>query len=213
VELRSEPLPRGWDTEELGERVRGAFACSTGIKLLREPATFTDNLSQFLECADSVERYIQRRVRDRDVSAELLQDVSILLLGHTGAPPAGQTFEAWCHGIARNVVAHHFRSQRRQAALLNRAEPEGHTLLAQPPVDPEHIFATRELLDQMFANVDERSRRLMIERYLMGRSADELAEQADQSASAVRMKLMRVRGAVLKIRPKADSSADSGTSE
>ena len=180
---------------------------------LREPATFTDNFSQFLECADSIERYIQRRVRDRDVSAELLQDVSILLLGHAGAPPSGQTFDAWCHGIARNVVAHHFRKQRRQAALLNRAEPEGHTLLAQAPHDPEHIFATRELLHQMLAKVDERSRRLMIERYLMGRSADELAAQGEQSASAMRMKLMRVRGAVLKSRAKADSSVDTGTSE
>ena len=180
---------------------------------MREPATFTDKFSQFLRCAESIERYIHRRVRDREISAELLQDVSILLLGHRGAPPSGQTFDAWCHGIARNVVAHYFRKQRRQVALLNRAEPEGHTLLAQAPHDPEHIFATRELLDKMFANVDERSRRLMIERYLMGRSADELAEQAEQSPSAVRMKLMRVRGAVLKVRPKADSYADSDTSE
>lgn len=180
---------------------------------MREPATFTDNFDKFLACADSIERYIRRRVRDREVSAELLQDVSILLLGNTSEPPPGQTFSNWCHGIARNVVAHHFRKQRRQAALLNRAEPEGHLLLAQGPHDPEHIFATRELLDQLLANVDERSRRLMIERYLMGRSADELAEQADQSPSAMRMRLMRVRGAVLKFRSKADSPANTGSSE
>jgi hypothetical protein len=100
-----------------------------------------------------------------------------------------------CRGIARNVLAHHFRTQRRQVALLSRAEPEGHTLLAQAPHDPEHTFATRELLTRIFDNFDERSRGLMIERYLMGRSADEIAKQAAQSPTSVRMKLMRVRGA------------------
>ncbi len=175
--------------------------------------SFTDNYRQFLECAGAIERYIRRRVRDRDQAAELLQEVSILLLAHTGAPPAGQDFGAWCHGIARNVVAHHFRAQRRQAALLNRAEPEGHRLLAQAPYDPEHIFATRELLDQLFRGVDDHSRRLMIERYLMGRSADELAAQASQSPSAVRMKLMRVRGAVRKLRPSGNFRTNTDTSE
>ena len=67
-------------------------------QVLSEPASFRDNYSRFLECAESIERYIQRRVRDRDQAAELLQDVSILLLAHTGAPPAGQSFDAWCHG-------------------------------------------------------------------------------------------------------------------
>ncbi len=180
---------------------------------MNQPVSFTDNYRQFLQCAEAIERYIQRRVRDRDQAAELLQDVSILLLAHPGAPPAGQTFDAWCHGIARNVVAHHFRKQRRQAALLNRAEPDGHLLLAQAPHDPEHILATRELLGQLFAGVDERSRRLMVERYLMGRSADELAEQTAQSPSAMRMRLMRVRGAVRRVRSNGDFPVDTGTSE
>lgn len=172
-----------------------------------------DNFSQFLDCADSIARYIRRRVKSDDEAAELFQDVSILLLSNLGEPPAGQTFDAWCRGIARNVLAHHFRTQRRQASLLNRAEPEGHTLLAQAPRDPEHTFATRELLTRLLADIDERSRRLLVERYLMGRSADELADQAEQSPTSVRMKLMRLRGAVRKGRPKADSSTDTGNSE
>jgi RNA polymerase sigma factor (sigma-70 family) len=180
---------------------------------LRDPAIISDNFSQFLGCAKSISRYIRRRVKDREVAAELFQDVSILLLAHTDSAPSGQSFEHWCRGIARNVLAHYFRTQRRQAALLNRAEPEGHTLLAQAPRDPEHTFATRELLARIFDNVDERSRRLMIERYLMGRSADEIAKQADQSPSSVRMKLMRVRGAVRSGRPKADSWIDGGNSD
>jgi RNA polymerase sigma-70 factor (ECF subfamily) len=180
---------------------------------LREPANLHDNFAQFLGCADSIARYIRRRVKNDDEAAELFQEVSILLLGHLGHPPLGQTFDAWCRGIARNVLAHHFRAQRRQASLLNRAAPEAHSLLAQAPHDPEHTFATRELLTRLFADIDERSRRLLIDRYLMGRSADEIAEQADQSPTSVRMKLMRVRGAVLKSRPKADSWADSGNSE
>jgi RNA polymerase sigma-70 factor, ECF subfamily len=180
---------------------------------LREPPNISDNFSQFLDCADAIARYIRRRVRDDDEAAELFQEVSILLLGPLGEPPTGQNFDAWCRGVARNVLAHHFRKQRRQASLLNRAEPEGHTLLAQAPHDPEHAFATRELLTRLFADIDERSRGLMIERYLMGRSADEIAAEAEQSPSSVRMKLMRVRGAVRKGGRTADFGVDSGNSE
>jgi RNA polymerase sigma factor (sigma-70 family) len=179
--------------------------------VVREHTHIHDNFSQFLDCADAVARYIRRRVRDQDLAAELFQEVSILLLGPLSEPPIGQAFDAWCRGIARNVVAHHFRKQRRQASLLNRAEPEGHTLLAQAPHDPEHSFATRELLTHLFADIDERSRRLMVERYLIGRSADEIAVQAEQSPSSVRMKLMRVRGAVRKGSLKGGSWADDGS--
>jgi RNA polymerase sigma factor (sigma-70 family) len=177
--------------------------------MLREPSSVTHNFSQFMECAASIGRYIRRRVRDRDEAAELFQEVSILLLSRPGAPPAGQRFDSWCRGVARNVVAHHFRRQRRQASLLHRAKPEGHTLLAQAPHDPESSFATRELLDRLFADIDERSRRLMLERYMLGRSAEEIAQQAEQSPTSVRMKLMRVRGAVLRVWPAADSWEDA----
>ena len=180
---------------------------------MREPSNLRDKFSQFLDCADAIARYIRRRVRDEDLAAELFQEVSILLLGQLSEPPIGQAFDAWGRGVARNVLAHHFRKQRRQASLLNRAEPEGYTLLAQAPHDPEHSFATRELLTRLFAGIDERSRRLMVERYLVGRSADEIAEQAEQSPSSVRMKLMRVRGAVRRGSLKAGSGADNGNSD
>lgn len=180
---------------------------------MRDPSSINDNFSRFLGCSKSIARYIRRRVKDPEVAAELFQDVSILLLAQPGEAPAGEDFERWCRGIARNVLAHHFRTQRRQVALLSRAEPEGHTLLAQGPRDPEHTFATRELLSRIFDHIDERSRGLMIERYLMGRSADEIAKKASQSPTAVRMKLMRVRGAVKSGRPKADSRGDNGSSD
>jgi len=180
---------------------------------MREPAKMGDNFSQFLDCADAIARYIRRRVRDDDLAEELFQDVSILLLGPLRDRPIGQAFEAWCRGIARNVLAHHFRKQRRQASLLNRAEPEGHMLLAQAPHDPEHSVATRELLTHLFMDIDERSRRLMVERYLIGRSAEEIARQAEQSPTSVRMKLMRVRGAVRRGSLKAGFGADDGSGD
>ena len=181
-------------------------------RTLREPSSPNDNLNQFLDCAGSIARYVRRRVKDADAAAEIFQDVSLLVLRRQTAL-AGGDFYAWCHGVARHAIARHFRKERRQASLLTRVEPEGHALLAQAPHDPESSFATRELLDQIFTGVDERSRRLMIERYLLGRSAEEIAERAAQSPSAVRMKLMRVRGAVLKGRRRADSAIGTSNSE
>jgi RNA polymerase sigma factor (sigma-70 family) len=181
--------------------------------MLPERTSTNDNFRKFASCAASVARYLRRRVRDADEAAELFQEVSILVLRHPQAPASEQSFDSWCRGIARNAVAHHFRKQRRQASLLNRLEPEGHTLLAQAPEDPERTFATRELLEQTLANFDERSRRLLIERYFLGRSAEEIGEQVEQSPTAVRMRLMRARSTLQKRRPAADSSVNTTTSE
>jgi RNA polymerase sigma factor (sigma-70 family) len=180
---------------------------------VREPASPNHNLSHFLDSASSIARYVRRRVRDAEVAAEIFQDVSLVVLRHRSAPASAENFYAWCHGVARHAIARHFRKQRRQASLLIRAEPEGHALLAQAPHDPESTFATRELLERMFNGVDERSRRLIIERYLLGHSAEEIAAQAAQSPSSVRMKLMRARGAVLKARLRADFGVDTGSSD
>jgi len=165
---------------------------------VRQATRPSETFGHFLDCAQGVAQYLRRRVRDPEVAAELFQDVSIVVLRHSGAPQTGQTFHAWFRGIARNAVAHYFRSQRRQASLLNRAEPEGRSLCAQAPHDPESAFAIRELLDQIFAEVDERSRKLMVDRYLLGRSAQEIAAQIAQSPSAVRMRLLRAREALQK---------------
>ena len=165
---------------------------------MRELARATDNFSQFMRCADGVSGYLRRRVRNPEVAAELFQEVSIVVLRHPGAPAEGQSFCAWFRGIARNAVAHHFRHQRRQASLLSRAEPEAHSLLAQAPHDPERSFEVRELLDHILTGVDERSRKLMVERYLLGRSTKEIAHGAAQSPTAIRMKLMRARDALQK---------------
>jgi RNA polymerase sigma factor (sigma-70 family) len=180
---------------------------------LREPSSPNDNLKHFLDGASALARYVRRRVKDAETAAEIFQDVSLLVLRRRAGPMREENFYAWCHGVARHAIARHFRKQRRQESLLTRAEPEGHTLLAQSPHDPERAFATRELLDRIFTGVDERSRRLIIDRYLLGHSAEEIAEQAAQSPSAVRMKLMRARGAVLKAQSAEDFRADPAGSE
>jgi RNA polymerase sigma factor (sigma-70 family) len=182
-------------------------------QMLREPTSINDNFQKFASCAASVARYLRRRVRDADQADELFQEVSILVLRHPHVPATEQSFDSWCRGIARNAVAHHFRKQRRQASLLNRVEPEGHRLLAQAPEDPERTFATRELLERTLATFDERSRRLLVERYFLGRSAEEIGEQVEQSPTAVRMRLMRARSALQKRRPRGNSSINTDASD
>lgn len=176
--------------------------------MFREPPSTTENWRLFLQCSDSIARYIRRRVRDAEEAAEIFQDLSLIVLKHENGPLEVDRFASWCRGLARHTLAHHFRSKRRRATLLDRAELEGSHLVGQGPYDPEHSFAARELLDRMFQNVDERSRRMMIDRYLLGKSAEEIGQRLAQSPTSIRMKLMRVRGAVMRTRPRAESWPD-----
>ena len=152
----------------------------------------------FLACSPVIVRYIRRRVGDAEEAAEVFQDVSLLVLRTPRLTSDQSCFIAWCMGLARNTLAHHYRTKRRRAALLDRAEPEGAELLGQAPSDPEQQIAHRQQLSRLLSGVDERSRLLVLERYLLGKSAEEIASLSTLSATAVRMRLMRARTALLR---------------
>jgi RNA polymerase sigma factor (sigma-70 family) len=159
--------------------------------------TTVETWNQFLDCSDSLARYIRRQVRNRDDAAELFQELSLLVLRNSRGPQPGATFDSWCRGLARHILAHHFRSKRRRASLLDRAGRESHDLESRDLRNPERECAAREVLERAFAGIDASSSRMVIERYLLGDSAEEIGTRLARSPSAVRMKLMRIREALM----------------
>jgi len=79
---------------------------------------------------------------------------------------------------------------------LSKVELEGDDeLMGRRVLDPERALTVREALGKVFERVDEKSERLILERYLLGQSAQEIAERLAQSPTAIRMRLMRLRSA------------------
>jgi RNA polymerase sigma-70 factor, ECF subfamily len=164
------------------------------------------NSEALVACAPILTRYIRRRVRSDEEAADLFQEVSLLVLRTMRSPDDDSCFVAWCKGLARNTLAHHYRGKLRRAILLERAEPEAAAFLGSLPGDPEHEALTRQRLERLFAEVDHSAARLMLERYLLGKSAEEIARRLAQSPASIRMRLMRLRTALLR----GDTSTTAG---
>ena len=149
----------------------------------------------FLDRAKTLNAYIRRRVADSAEADEIFQELSLVVLRHATGPDEVENFSAWCHSIARHVVAHHFRAKRRRARLLDRVELEGFACESSQCLDPERAASARELLKLVGKRLDPQSRELLSQRYLLGESTGEIAEPLAQSEASVRMRLMRLRSA------------------
>ena len=147
----------------------------------------------FLDREQSLRAYIRRRVGDAAEAEEIFQDLSLVVLRHRSGPKDIARFNAWCHSLARHVLAHHFRSKRRHASLLSRVELESAGFETSHRVDPERAASARELLGLLGKRLDPKARELLSQRYLLGESAEEIALRLEQSPTAVRMRLMRLR--------------------
>jgi RNA polymerase sigma factor (sigma-70 family) len=113
--------------------------------------------------------------------------------GISASPEDIDHFGAWCHSLACNVLSHHFRSKRRRAELMARIERESGLVHTGHGVDPERAASARQLLNRLGTQLDPQARALLSRRYLLGESTEAIALRLAQSATAVRMRLMRLR--------------------
>jgi RNA polymerase sigma-70 factor (ECF subfamily) len=147
----------------------------------------------FLLCAKSLHEFIHKTVRDPDDAEEVFQELSLKVLLHRSGPSNVEQFAAWCRGVLRHTLADHFRAKSRRTDLVAPVELESGSFPAGKAFDPESALSTRELLRRAFESVDERSHDLLLKRYLLGESANEIADGVAMSPSAVRVRLMRAR--------------------
>jgi RNA polymerase sigma factor (sigma-70 family) len=147
----------------------------------------------FLDRAKALNDFIRRRVGNSAEADEIFQELSLVVLRHASGPDEVEKFSAWCHAIARHVLAHHFRAKRRQAKLLDRVELEGFACESCHYLDPERAASARELLKLVGKRLDPQGGELLSQRYLLGESTGEIAQRLAQSEASVRMRLMRLR--------------------
>jgi RNA polymerase sigma factor (sigma-70 family) len=147
----------------------------------------------FLSHAPGLRAYIRRRVRDSMEAEEVFQDLSLIVIGHRAALKDAEHFSAWCYAVVRHVLARHLRTKRRRAELLSRVEFETSVDEVGHRVDPERAATAREALRTLGKSLDRPARELLVQRYLLGESTEEIARQLRESPAAVRMRLMRLR--------------------
>jgi RNA polymerase sigma factor (sigma-70 family) len=147
----------------------------------------------FLGQAQCLRAYIRRRVRDSMEAEEVFQDLSLIVIRHRSAPKDADHFSAWCYAVVRHVLARHLRTKRRRAKLLSRVEFETTVHEAGQRVDPERAASAREALRTLGKSLEPHARELLVQRYLLGESTEEIARQLCESPAAVRMRLMRLR--------------------
>lgn len=124
---------------------------------------------------------------------DLAQDVYVELYRSMDRIPPDLPAKQWLKGIARNLCMNYFRrNSRRQRIqrealleILLRAEQRQGPLLAEGPV--------RRALDSCCDKLSPESRHLLELRYEQELPSEQIAQQLEMTAEAVRVALFRIR--------------------
>jgi RNA polymerase sigma-70 factor (ECF subfamily) len=137
--------------------------------------------------------YIRVLTGDADLTEDIFQEVSVVVLQKAEEFAAGADLQAWCRGIARNVVLREREKSRRirtfegdrivelvDAAFAERAQGD--------PLESRH-----SLLRSCLRMLAAPSRELLQLRYDSGLSLREVAQKLRRTEPAVQVALSRVR--------------------
>jgi len=161
--------------------------------------THQDLNARFLEAHMAHQKtllgYLLATVRDFQLAEDLLQKVTLILWETFKEQGEPVSYPAWAFGIARRVVARHFRDSRKREIMLpleilDRVAPVMER-------DAEKLSAQSQALTGCIEKLPGELRDLVRRRYEEGRSLEELAGGLRQTLAAVNMKLVRVRRALL----------------
>lgn len=133
----------------------------------------------------SVYRYVYFKVGDPQASEDLVSEVFIRVLEALKRGMAWRTTpEAWIFGIARNVVADHYRQQSRRTEVAldeSLATPTEHDLVGRLLSIEQH-----EALAQAIALLTEEQRDVILMRFMEGLSIRDVAEALNKTSGAVK---------------------------
>ncbi len=146
----------------------------------------------FLDARPQIQRFVSRRIRCQDTTADLLQDLYLRLRLLTPPPRSETEIRAWLFTVASNLSIDYLRSQKRHGELLaqygddkteadHRAEPER---ITQAQDQLFHIQAALAELPDACADILYLSR-------IEGLSHADIAAQLGISTSWVEKQLAR----------------------
>ena len=151
----------------------------------------------FMRHQRMLREFILSLVPDSNDADDILQEVSVVVLTRSEPPQDLSKFPAWCRGVARNVLLHHWR-ERRKTMTPPSAKFMESVELAYQEADggEEELSLRRKALEECLKQLPESSRTLLEMRYVRQAPSDEVARTLGRSSAGVRMALMRVRQAL-----------------
>jgi RNA polymerase sigma-70 factor (ECF subfamily) len=140
--------------------------------------------------------YLRRRSGDPELSADLTAETfaAALVSVHRGHVDGVDNGAAWLLDIARHKLIDSFRRGRAELAALEKLG------LPRPSVDDEQlarIYALAGLSDRVrsaFATLTPDERGAVVERVLLERDCEQIAQAGEQSAAVVRKRVSRGLG-------------------
>lgn len=140
-----------------------------------------------------VRGFLRARIRDWAAADDLAQDVFMTAYRRLGSFHGESGFEGWLRGIATNHLRNFIRKRRDQyvggSDELQLIADESCCEWEQRAGDGDRVTALEECLKR----IDGPSRQLMDQRYVIGKTVREIAEESGRGYSALTMQLHRLR--------------------
>lgn len=151
-------------------------------------------LSEFVSDRYRLMAFIRAMVRDNQAAEDIFQEVWLRLDDALKREVEIANIPAWCRGVARNLILHHWRDLKKMKFV---ADEELLNLVATAfeEHDPAQSYwrARENALRGCMERLPERSRHILSLRYDSGLSLAAVAERLDRTVTAVTKLLSRVR--------------------
>src|SRR5262245_48500560 len=150
--------------------------------------------------------YVKRLAPPGCDSVDVVQEVGVRLLCHPDAAIIRDRLSECRKSVARHIVLHELRAARYERAKLAALDVRRNA----DAWEPERRAAIRSTLARELGRLDPLSRDLLLRRYVLEQTSDEIARDIALSPAAVRMRLMRVRAVLAaELEPKRRQSGKS----
>ena len=150
--------------------------------------------SLFLAERNSLLAFIFGLVRDAAVTEDLFQEVWLKLAEAAERDGAIDNVGAWCRGVAKNLILHHWRSQQRSKIVVDsRIADSVERAFADEKAASQAYSARAQALVQCVQGLPAGSRKVLELKYTAGLPAAEVADRLHKSVNSVLMSLSRIR--------------------
>lgn len=131
--------------------------------------------------------YAVRRVSDPADAADVVAETYLVAWRRIEDVPPGAEARPWLFGVARRVLANHYRGERRRLALADRLRDALHQVVPPPEVDEP------SLIERAVQRLGEDDRELLHLVAWEELAREEIAVAMGLSRAAVRVRLHRAR--------------------
>lgn len=137
--------------------------------------------------------YIRSLVGDADLTEDVFQEVSVVVLQKAEEFAEGGDLQAWCRGIARNLVLREREKSRRLRAFEDLRIVELVDAAFSENAGRELMDSRRNLLRKCMERLASPSRELLNLRYHAGLSLRQVSQKLGRTEAAVQVGLSRLR--------------------